>query len=629
MIVKMKKVFLACSAAEKDRLLTALRDLGVLHVTPVRAAEAVPDEQTARDLETTGRAIQILAGVAPRGPLPEESPLAAAREAVEIHRRSIELHNRLATLHRQIDQLEIWGDVRREQIEQLAAAGVEPKFYSLPAEELPSVRAELVQPLHELSGKRWLAAVVQRNGEAAELPSSAVKIEFPPQDRPSLRAEAAEIDRRLHEDIARLHRLAHHVPAMRAEHLRLRDKAQYVAAQRGGWADEALFAVQGWLPADRAETLATDLARRGVTVAVTHRDPLEEEEPPTLVRYPRWANPIEALFKILGTIPGYREYDLSPFFMLAMPIFTAMLVGDAGYGLLFLLAGLLFGKKITARTRSRTETRLILIFGATTLLWGMLSGTYFGVGPYDLIAAGGIRGAIGEAMRIPAILVCLAPDGSVDDKAGRDLTMMIAFAIGCAHLMVAHLRQVVGLWPSQKSIAELGWVGFIFGMFTLVWLMFFSRQDRFPPQVIPPEITLWLLIGSWSLIVLFCCPSRNPLKRVGLGIANNLMSISGAFGDMLSYIRLMAVGLASYYIASAFNHLAGEMAGAMGGLGMIFSLLVLLAAHGLNVALCLVAVFAHGVRLNMLEFSTNSGVQWTGYPYAPFRSESETAVRVP
>ena len=119
------------------------------------------------------------------------------------------------------------------------------------------------------------------------------------------------------------------------------------------------------------------------------------------------------------------------------------------------------------------------------------------------------------------------------------------------------------------------------------------------------------------LIMLFSSPSPNPIKRIGFGLIGNLMGIPGAFGDMLSYIRLMAVGLASYYIASAFNDLAMGISADNAWL-LPATILVLVLAHSLNVGLCLVAVFAHGVRLNMLEFSTNAGLQWSGRPYAPF-----------
>ena len=129
-----------------------------------------------------------------------------------------------------------------------------------------------------------------------------------------------------------------------------------------------------------------------------------------------------------------------------------------------------------------------------------------------------------------------------------------------------------------------------------------------------------LLLGGAVLFVLFSHPSKNPLKMVGLGIADNILGVIGAFSDTMSYIRLMAVGLASYYIASAFNNLGMDIAAGSMILWIPAAVIIIL-AHALNIALGIIAVFAHGVRLNMLEFSSNAGVQWAGYPYAPFAIE--------
>lgn len=622
MIVKMRKVFVASSAAQKDRLLTVLRDLGVLHVTPVDPAAAVADDKTVHELDSLGRAIQILSGVEPRGEAPDETPRRAAGEVLDIHRRAIESRNRLTTLHRHIEQLDMWGDVRREQIEQLAEAGIEPKFYSIPLADFGQVRAEVVQPIHALPGKRILLAVVRRNGDEIELPESAEEFEFPTRDRPTIRAEATGIDKKLHEDIQRLHALANLVPAMKTEHTRLYDKAQYTIARRGGVNDEAVFAIQGWVPVDEAESLVLHLADEGVAAAVHQLEPGEDEEPPTLIRYPVWATPIQALFKILGTTPGYREYDLAPFFMLAMPIFTAMLVGDAGYGLLFILVGLLFGKKLTAATGSKTGAQLVLVFGAATLIWGVLTANYFGVGPVQMARIGGFAAAVGEGMKSLGLL------WRGNEEAARDIVMKISFLLACIHLVLAHLRQAIGLLPHPKGLAEVGWCFFLVGMFAVVWMLFFEKKPVpdgawfLPyPLILPKTIMYGLLIAGGVLVVLFSFPSRNPVKMIGLGLVANLMPMISTFSDTMSYIRLMAVGLASYYIASAFNGLAVQVA--QKGHFLIFAgVLILLAAHALNIILCLIAIFAHGVRLNMLEFSNNAGVQWAGYPYRPFTMQS-------
>ncbi|NLF30866.1 MAG: hypothetical protein GX591_08275 [Planctomycetes bacterium] len=179
--------------------------------------------------------------------------------------------------------------------------------------------------------------------------------------------------------------------------------------------------------------------------------------------------------------------------------------------------------------------------------------------------------------------------------------------------MLAHVRQAIGLAPHLKFLAEIGWSVFLVGMLGVVWLLFFPDQTWMPATMLAG-----CLIGGFALVLLFTHPSRNPVKMLLLGLLTNLLPTVSTFSDTMSYIRLMAVGLASYYIAAAFNNLAMQVAS--GGAAMwIFAALIVVLAHTLNVALGIIAVFAHGVRLNMLEFSSNAGVQWEGYPYAPFR----------
>jgi V/A-type H+/Na+-transporting ATPase subunit I len=607
MIVPMTKVYIAARAADRDRLLDALRKLGVMHLIPVDATQAVPDDDTQAQLDALGRAEHILETHTPAGDRPDLSPLEAAREVVEIQRRSAEQSNRLTNLYRQIEQLDLWGDLRLTQLDALAETGVKVAFYAIPTAEVSAVQAECVQPLRELPGKETLLAVAWRGEDAPELPETAEPMERPTRDRPDLQAEAAEIDRALQADQDRLAVLAHLADDVAREHARVRAVADYIVAQRGGLYEGGLFAVQGWVPAAQADALAEQIIATGTPAAAEVIAPEPDEQPPTLIRYPRWARPIQALLDMLGTVPGYREFDLAPFFMLAMPIFTAMLVGDAGYGLVFLGIGGLMYNKIT-RAASRATAQLVLVFALATLIWGMLSGNAFGVGPDQVTSAGGVLATVGQAWQQIAIFWRSNPEES------RDIVMQISFLLGCVHLSLAHIRRALAVAPRQEALAEIGWVGFVFGMFTLVWLMFFGDSSG---PLIPPMATLWTLVGSWGVIVLFCSPDKNPLKRITFGVLGNLMSIPGAFGDMLSYIRLMAVGLASYYIASAFNGLAMGMSEATAW-AIPATVLVLILAHSLNIGLCLVAIFAHGVRLNMLEFSTNAGVQWAGHPYQPF-----------
>ncbi len=609
MIVPMRKVFVVTRRRDRERLLDALGELGVVHLTPAESGAEGPAEKVAAKRDRAERARQALAGVEPAGE-PSDVPDEQIADAVlKVYQQSVEKQSRLDSLNRQLDQLEMWGDVRLEQFRTLEDAGVAVKFFSVPAEDADDVSAEVVEAIRELPNDRLLVAAATRDGEI-EAPESAEEVPLPQRDRPDIRAEAAGIDRALREDRDRLAALAGRMDDLDGQIERLRIKAKWSAARRGGLQTEGLFGVQGWAPAEDADDLGDALRRRGLDAAVEYVDPDPDEDPPTLIRYPRWARPMKAMFDLLGTVPGYREYDVSPFFMVALPIFAAMLFGDAGYGLVFTAVALAMRGKIRARAGGNAAN-LILVFGLTTLVWGVLTANYFGVTPQDMLAAGGIWAWLGAALK------SLAPLWSTDQETARNLIIKVSFVFGSIHLILAHLRQALGYAPNVRFIAELGWSSFLAGMLGLIWLLFFPKDVWMPTNV------MFALLGvGGAAVVLFSYPSRNPAKVVGLGVIANILPMISTFSDTISYIRLMAVGLASYYIASAFNGLGARLADLSGWL-IPFAVIVIVAAHLLNIALGVIALFAHGVRLNMLEFSSNAGVQWSGYPYAPFAENAE------
>jgi V/A-type H+-transporting ATPase subunit I len=191
----------------------------------------------------------------------------------------------------------------------------------------------------------------------------------------------------------------------------------------------------------------------------------------------------------------------------------------------------------------------------------------------------------------------------------------VSFVIAVIHLVTARLREAVGLMPNQQALASVGWATLLVGMFGIVWFLFFTSQTG---GSLPGGFKICLLAG-FLLAVLFSAPDRNPLKRVGIGFAASLLPALSTFGDTMSYIRLMAVSIAGVYIAQVFNMMSAQLASAA---TWFAGAPVAIFGHALNIGLCLIAILAHGVRLNMLEFSSNAGVQWGGYPFEPFAKSS-------
>ena len=661
MITRMLKAHVVARRTDRDRLLGALGDLGVVHLAPVDPSKAVPDAETAGAIERFQRAIQILSSVEARG---EPLPLGAAEaadEALRIQRQSAERSARLASLYHQLAPLELWGDARLDDFAALREAGVDLRFYALPAKSLGKVRAEFVHAIRPWPGRRVLVGVAAR-GEV-EVPEGSEPVPLPPRDRPSIRAEAAEIDAALRRDAERLSRLAQAAPSIAAELANLKEKAAWTVATQSALAEEHLYGLQGWVPEERAAALASGLASSGVDAAVETRRPAAEDLPPTLLCPPWWARPMLGLFGILGTVPGYGEFDISAMFMIFLPIFSAILISDTGYGLLYFVLPVIFYRKMAgAGAGAAALAQLVIVIGALSLIWGAATCSFFGFDFSPFLGR--------TAPFIPVTM----------KKESMDLLMLISITLGAAHLSLAHLWKAKAAFPHPRLIGSFGWVIWMWGIYGLVRMLLL--KDSFSESAFPFYPLLILIGGTCAVIfadpdweirglsgvrrlvgyagwavwlwglyaltwhglyllgkvstdhafrgsawgyfflaggaaaLLGAPPTGGRLKNLGLGLANFPLSAIGTFGDTVSYVRLMAIGMAGSALAMAFNN----MGGALPWYAMIP---VLMAGHALNVALSVVSLLVHGVRLNMLEFSNNLGMQWSGYRYEPFSRQRE------
>ncbi|KPK41834.1 MAG: hypothetical protein AMJ65_08700 [Phycisphaerae bacterium SG8_4] len=607
MIVPMSKVYVVTQSGKQDRLLNALAQLGVVHVEPVEPEKAVAEDVIVHAISALGHALQILQGLEPSGEAPDLHPLDAARQAISIHKKVADERDRLTALHRLADQLGIWGNTELGQLEHLRSIGIEVKFFLVAHKDLPGLEAECIEIVAEQPGQGSVIAVVDRTGRF-QPPEGARPIPWPATDLPAVKKEAAQLDASLKRHNERLAALANTIETIRQERRVLQASADFCVVQNSGLSSDALFALQGWAPAKKAKSLAEDLGKRKITAAVEIMAPDENEQPPTLIEYPRWVRPIKALFDMLGTLPGYEEYDLSPFFMIALPLFAAMLIGDAGYGLILAGAGLAFYRRIV-RAAGKPSAHLLIIFGLATMLWGILTANYFGITPQSLIDAG--RNGAANAM------LAVAPLWRSDGEEARALVMKISLIIGCLHLIAAHVHTAVKLFPDVRAYAEIAWSVILADMLVLIWYLMFIGADQIP------AVVGFVLLVSFAMVSWFTEPGKNPLKRVLIGLASSILPLLGTFSDIMSYIRLFAVGLASYYIADAFNGLGAQVANSATWIG---GAPIVIFGHTLNIGLAAIAIFAHGVRLNMLEFSNNVGVKWAGYAYRPFAQDKDISI---
>ena len=381
MIVPMCKTYITARSSDCRQLVDAVADLGIVHLTPIDPATALPDEETRERIETLRQALQILGTITAEGAAPSLPVEEAAREALEIIRRRSTHEHRLTELYHELRQIDIWGNLELKTVSQLSDAGINLQFYSVPTTQARAIEADCAEIVGQLPGRKSIVAIVNC-GRPPKLPDTAAQLTLPPRDAPSLKAEAAHVDAAIKEDRSRLRQLAHLSPLMEAELTTLQQQADETVALRGARTSSDLFAIQGWIPQEKATTIADHLAETGIPAAVRVMEPADNEEPPTCIRQPAWTRPIEGLFSIMGTVAGYREFDVSVPFLIAMPIFTAILISDGGYGAILLLALTLVYRPAT-RALGTQFTHLLMVVAAVTLLWGTVCATFFGVTVYS------------------------------------------------------------------------------------------------------------------------------------------------------------------------------------------------------------------------------------------------------
>ncbi len=583
MIVSMKKLWLICQKADRDTTLDQLAGLGVVHVSPV-----VPPEGSAIDAaRDEAAAITHALGILPHE-IPKEAPGIDHSLSALIVMRRIESYlvdrqkteSRMSDLKAEISRIENFGDFDPKRIASLAAAGITVKLVRYNAHKAPEFPASAqVHILSEHKSDTYAALI---SPEPFEVEG---EIEPP-------RESLAALRKHLHDCEARMVHIADHLSYMAVyrplleEHLTAASERHEMLSVSAGMGDTRdLVYLQGFCPADDVRAVNAEAVRSGWGLVV--RDPDPEDDVPTLIRNPAWIRPIKAVFGMIGLLPGYREIDISAAFLLFFSVFFAMLIGDAGYGALFLVATLAVRAK--ARKAPAYPFHLLIILSVCTIVWGALTGTYFGV------------------TSLPAPLKSLTLGWLTGDAAETNI-MKLCFFIGALHLSVAHAWNALRILNSTKALAQLGWIA-------LTWTMFLTACTMILGEPFP-RLGYGLLIGGISLVALFMAKPRE-LKT---DWANHVMlplDVISNFVDVVSYVRLFAVGSASLAVAAAFNEMA--LAKGIGSVGAgLGAALILLLGHLLNILLGAMGILVHGVRLNTLEFSGHIGMQWTGITFRPF-----------
>ena len=603
MISPMTKYSFILLSGQTEEFLSKIQDLGVIDIT--RSVKPVDEKSEAllSEADTVKKALAVLNSCdaePEKGFRFDGDPVEAALKAqADVE----ELKNELSSANKELSARRPWGQFSTEAIGRLEAQGLKIRFYSCQKKKFDTAWAE-IQPLQVVSetdttvffvtvapvseGYSFpIEPMAAPEGSVNEMELTIKDLETKLSERKkllgNLKGCIGELRQRYNEKLGELD-------------LYLAESATEMAA------DSHLAVVTGFAPTEDDKRLCDAFDALGIYYI--HEPATKEDNPPIKLHNNWFAKNFEVLTGMYG-MPVYDEFDptpvLGPFFML----FFAMCMGDAGYGIVLMLIALFMKLKMQGTSLGKMY-RLIGFLGGMTFFVGLFLGTFFGM-------------SILEASWTPEWLKALCVDGWFPDGkiAGFPVQMVLAVAIGVLHICLAMIIKTINYtkrFGFSKTVSTWGWTTLIVGGIIVIALGM--------TEVLSESAFKWVIIAlaavSSLAIFVFNTPGRNPLVNIGSGLWDTYNMVTGLMGDVLSYIRLYALGLAGGMLGNAFNIMGSMILDIpVPGVNWVFCIVILIFGHVLNLAMSCLGAFVHPLRLTFVEYFKNSGYEGTGLKYNP------------
>lgn len=617
MITKMKKLSFLIHSKEYEQFLEHLRSIGVVHVI-LKQEGAVQDQALQDDIALLGQykaaikdlepyadfdqdKIEAYAAGAPKGFVFDTPAKVMERYDIVCSEKVIQ-EQTLQALNRDRTQLLPWGDFDPHSLDRLTEAGYKIRFYTCP-----------LRAFNPDWTDKYGVVEITRDAQKINFVTVTHNDVEPDIDAELVRLPAMALSK-VDEDIARTQGVIDSYP-LKMAHLRkvglqvlndavrdLENRIDFGNVRLTGQklAADSLILLEGWAPASDIERISGELDMRGVFYDV--QDPVPGDDIPIKLKNNRFARLFEPLTEMYS-LPNYYELDptaaFAPFFML----FFGLCMGDGGYGLIIFLACTLAKNKLPAL---RGFMALGQWLGISTIIVGLLTGMVFGIS-LDTVAWPWLAGV---------------KDKFITDNnynvMGYSPMMVVAVCVGILQILFGMGFKIVRItlqYGIKYALSEIGWLVLLIDMIVLL-LLKLSGSDF---SALAMNTMLGIAIACGVLILFFNSPGKNPFANLGSGLWGTYNMVSGLLGDVLSYIRLFALGLAGGILGGVFNSLAFQAGGALPvWVGWLPTALILLVGHGLNLFLCVISALVHPIRLTFVEFFKNAGFEGGGKAYKPF-----------
>ncbi|GMO25711.1 MAG: V-type ATP synthase subunit I [Termitinemataceae bacterium] len=632
MILPMKKITLMVMDKNKEASLEKIRDLGLLHLQK----KEVQSDNLSRLLEIKNKAERakgILVSAAPKKNTSNKSVFSDSSDSsnssvedfvVSIAEKKKRLQDKLISNAKEISRIEKWGN-----FDPCIFKYFEQNDLTLVPYELP------IKVYQELGDKQVI--VISKNktsvrclsigGLYGHLPFALPEFSLSQiqNQQKELQNEIAQIDKTLSSCYSKIDDLNKTIASVIQE-------IEFEKAKTGMGTlfdevpqDLSVAWITGYVPSEDIGHVKRAATENGW--ALMADDPEDEDETvPTKLKNNKLTSMIYPLTNFLETVPGYRETDISGVFLLFFCIFFGMLFGDAGYGLILAFVAII-GIAKTAKKGVPAGFKFLMLLAIANTAWGVLTCTWFGI----------------DVAVLPQFLKDISLYQISNITAGLDtvqcyvlgstelLTMtgaeyvsqnlqVFCFGLALIQLTFAHVKGFIKTISerSLKFFAELGSIAMLWGMFALILYLVVSSA-RFPflePQFL--NTVLGFIGGGFLVNFVFAGYEGSIIGSIVNSLKNIItvvLGLTNVFSDIMSYIRLWAVGLAGASISATVNTMAGPL---LGNFFIFLGIMLLVFGHSLNMVLNTLSVLVHGVRLNTLEFSGHIGLTWSGIAYKPF-----------
>jgi len=632
MIVKMKKLELLLFYKEREQFLESLRSLGVVHVVEDLQKEGNNHIQELQSiLRLCERVERKLTAINSSKDAP--AALTSKMDAPAILKRFEELEEEREKINQEIVActkdlllLQPWGQFDPASIKKLANSGVKIRFLSMPVKRFDALNHKDL-PLREISRTNGQVnfAVVEY-GE--EFPLDAEEVRLPEISMKDLKEKIVRLEQKGKEVDARIKELAASVNTVHNYSLQISDQLNYEKAKEAmaSGADGKLLHMAGWFPIDREKEIKKFFDNH--TVYYSIRDPLPDEDVPVKLRNSKLSRLFEPITGIYS-LPNYLELDTTPFVAPFFTIFFGLCLGDAGYGLLLLIGALFVRSKVQSKLKPILS--LAVILALSTVVSGLLLNSFFGYSIFGGPDGGGFI-ATSDIKRFAPLAPFMTEKGQVFPGLGLAIVLgFIQLLFGMAMKSyigvttaglasgiqpVASMMMIVGgiIWATHVDFLSLGFPTFEVGPLKIGMLIL----------TLPVVLGKILLFSGIALFLLFNNVDKKIHVRPLIGLYELYNFASGLLGNILSYLRLFAVGLAGGLLGAAFNQIAFLMITAPDGtinyksVGIVGTVVVLIIGHALNIGLSLISSFVHPLRLTLVEFYGAVGFKGGSKPYRPF-----------